>query len=278
MRKHLGMSLVELMVSISIMLGVFLLVSNATIMSTQNLSKNNVSSDIAQQARQAMYKISDDLANADFCLAKYPTSGTASYTADNSSTLIIRVPVFTVTGDPVSGQYTVVIYRIENAVNSEDGPKVLKRYTASINGGTQSTAVLDRIILKNVKTMYNVFSTNELFFGDTWTTSFNLVAPHKGSDSRFTETVLVGGEDRLSTGKATFSTTNQITFDQAPNWQIPIDVSYQINPGELVTPEGGNYASKVTVGFSVEPQWRQMDRSTGKRLIVLHNSVQLMNR
>ena len=271
------MTLIEIMVSCALMGMLVYITVEANVLASRSFQRISDASSSASTGRVGFDRLLEDIRNADAHLFQYPTVGTIYAKSDRTSTIILRSKRFDVNGDVINGQYDVKIYRLE-AVTGGDGPYVLKRYLASVlNPSQPPKPTLDKVVATRVKSLDIRTAATEVFYGDQSTKSFTLIGLPYGSDSLITESVLVGGVNRLLDGYASLS-SKKITFIKAPNSAVPIDVTYQVKPDESFQADGSTIANFVVLKMVVQAQWKTATSVVQNRDITLSSRVMLLNR
>lgn len=220
--------------------------------------------------------IASNIKASDRLLAYYPSSGDPQFVADEDTTLIIRIPAVEADGTFIPNQFDVVIYEAE-PVTGDTGPIQVNVYRARIIDGDEELAEFERVVLTNVASLRWTPTVNETFFGDTSTKTFGLIGTPYGSDDLVDEVVLVGGIDRIADGKAKFS-GQKVEFNQAPNWSVPIDVVYTVNPAVSVTPLGENAANSLSMRMVFRLTWRERQNNKRTHDVTVTSRVHILNR
>lgn len=213
---------------------------------------------------------------SDRLLAYYPSTGEPKFIADDETTLIVRIPVVEPDGSFVPDEYEVAIYETE-AIAGDKGPFQVNQYRARIIDGDEQLPEFEKVVLSNVASIRWTPTVNETFFGDTSTKTFGLIGMPYGSDDLVNEVVLVGGIDRISDGKAKFS-GQKVEFNQAPNWSVPIDVVYTVNPSVSVTPKGENAANSLSMRIVFRLTWRERQNVKRTHDVTVSSRVHIINR
>lgn len=246
MRKRRGTTLIEILVTSFISLLVLGLIGqSSSLVSAQSRSMVSTS-DRSEQSRSAISRIVRDIRLADRSLTRFPTIGSAAYTASDNGTLILRKPVFDADGVPVAGKFDVDVYKTETPADAADGPFQLVLIKCSIDGSTQITDISKRVLAKKIQRFQMASLTSETFYGNRTKKSFDLVTTPAGSNALATQRVLVAGVDRITDNTAMI-VGSRVVFPLAPNTAVPIDVIYRVNPSVVADAEKGNFASQIYV-------------------------------
>ena len=276
MRRKRGVSFIEVMVVISLTLLFSIILGNVSTISGNSIEKTTDVAVVINKSKIAFEKIVKDVNESDMMLCQYPVNGTPSFTAANDSVIILRQPTFDSSHEPVVNQYKVVIYVVEAAGTANDGPFVLKRHKATINGSTETAPVSDGIVAKNIKTPKIQTAVNQQFWGDYYTTDFYLFTTPQAATPEIPVQFLIGGVDRLADGKAVLA-ANTVTTFKPMKQGVRADATYPVNPTYQVDGTGNNGGTSLYLKFTVSPQWKSIGRQTKSRDFVFASQPSLNN-
>jgi len=238
--KKRGFTLVEILVSVSLAALAALLMANSMI-STTRFAKNLTNSSSANaEASQSSEMIASDIRASESVLVRYPTA-VGTYRSDTTSTVILKIP---------SGgtSYNVVIYQWEAAAGVK-APGVVKRYTATINGASETTPTLDREVASNVNFGLEYWAIQS-DTGNGYTRNWSLATQAIGGASEPAK-VLLNGDDVTATGQATVagSTTSFPTAPPTSGATIVtfFPISVASSPGGQISYSGGVKFSMTAV-------------------------------
>jgi type II secretory pathway pseudopilin PulG len=272
-RNRRGMTLVELMVSMGIMMLLTLFLFGIGLHASQVIRKTDDSSSVMAKTRLAYQQLSQHMSEADAILTQYPPTGTAVYRSDTTSTIILRVPVPNSSGVVLPGRYDVFIYRIE-AATRDSGPNILKRYRGTITNNVSAAAVLDRNLAARITTFALDYGTTETFLGDQSRKQFTLSATPLAGSTEIPTLVMVGGTNRLADNMASLSGPN-VNFALAPRSNIPIDAHYRVNPQTPVDAFGRSGAKYANVRVICRTTWKTRNSDNRNRDIELNSRMTL---
>lgn len=267
-KKNGAFTLVELIVATAISLMALAMISETTGMLKSSATATTQHGDSTQQCKLAMDKILAEARLADRSLTQFPVHGTATFVSNETGTLILRKPKFDSNGVPEAGKFDVSVFTVENAPAGRPGPRVIRRYVGSIDGTTDTLANAGTIIASGVTNMNICYSTCETFYGNRSRKNFDLVTTPAGSNSMYTQQVLVARIDRLTDGTASL-VGNRVIFPLAPNSTVPIDVRYRVFPTVNANPEKGNFASEIllSIGLNNTRKDRSFTNHTDQYLV-----------
>jgi hypothetical protein len=276
MRRERGVSLVEVMVVTALTVLFTIILGNVSTISRNSIEKVTDVGVALDKGKGAFEKLVIDVNNSDIMLCQYPVNGSPTYTAADDDTLILRQPTFDSNNDPIVDQYKVIVYRVTTTTSSEDGPFVLKRYTASITGSTESSLTYGGVVAKNIKEAKIQTAVDQQFWGDYYTTNFYLYTGPSAGASEIPTQFLIGGVDRLADGKAVLSSNLVTTFKPlVPG--VRADAIYRIRPEFKVDSTGFNGGSSAYLKFTIAPQWKSLGRQTKSRDFVFTSQPLLQN-
>lgn len=237
-----GMSLAEIL--LAMMLTILLVATVAVVSAWTTRSSKNVEGEITKLSknRVALQILEQDVKDASAFLARYPTSGTATFIANETDTLILKEPIMA-GADFSSSAYKVVIYKLESADGNP--PFKLNRYIADC-GSDEPEPTLDTVVFSNARYMSMSFNGKENFVGDGYTVTWGLRGTPAGDVDGSPQYIKIAGHDWSRTEYAHFDTTS-IVFERAPKWGMPIDVSYNVDPSVAMNWTGANPATMVSI-------------------------------
>lgn len=273
-----GFTLIETVIASGLLLLLLGAILGTTMLSTNLSAKLSRSVVTAQRGRLSLERIGMDIQAADRVLTRYPTAGAALFTADRTSTLILRMPRPSAPGD-----YDVAIYRTRD--DATDGPKVLEAYSAEIVGGQQRPAQLEGVVAREVTAFRISLSAHETFLGNGNHNRFVLRSRATGHDALSRQNVLLLGQDRIAlteSGNAGDQAIDlddtQLVFQKAPPNGALIDAFYNVNPAEAALADGGTNASIVTYGLVLSPRSRDGGHRRTQRESNISTRLSLRNR
>lgn len=270
------MTLVEGIVATALTVVITLIAIEAGLGASQSIARVSTTSKIAGDGRNAFQKILMCARTANGLLTRYPSTGKAAFAANKDRSLILRNPVFNPQGEPIPNRFQVDIFVLETATGDQS-PHAIRHYQASVDNGTESATADRGIIATRVNRMTYRAVANEVFFGNRTTLTFRLVTRPVTADSLAPEQVLVGGTNRLLDGWATRS-GDKVTFKLAPERQVPIDVTYQVDPTVSSATDRVNVANVLALQIVYSPRAKNRSyRELGADL-KLESRVMLMNR
>ncbi len=276
MRRIRGITLVEGIVATALTVVITLIAIEAGLSASQSIAKVGNTAKISGDGRNAFQKILMCSRTSNGFMTRYPTTGRAAYAANRDRTLILRNPQFDSNGDPIAGRFLVDIFTLE-AATGDSAPNQIRHFQATINNGTESSVLNRGVIATRVKSFTYRTVANEVFFGNRSTLTFRLVARPITADALAPEQVLVGGTNRLLDGWAT-RTGDRVTFKLAPENQVPIDVTYQVDPTVSAASDRINVANVLALQIVYSPRTKNRSyRELGADL-KLESRVMLMNR
>ncbi len=271
-----GMTLVEGIVATALTVVITLIAIEAGLGASQSIARVSTTSKIAGDGRNAFQKILMCARTANGLLTRYPSTGKAAFAANKDRTLILRNPVFNAQGEPIPNRFQVDIFVLETATGDQS-PNAIRHYQAQVDNGTESATANRGIIATRVNRLTYRAVANEVFFGNRTTLTFRLVTRPVTADSLAPEQVLVGGTNRLLDGWATRS-GDKVTFKLAPENQVPIDVTYQVDPTVSSSTDRVNVANVLALQIVYSPRAKNRSyRELGADL-KLESRVMLMNR
>lgn len=281
-KRNRGFTTLEVMVVIGLMsLAVFVLFDVALQASRMAAKVDSRNSTLAK-TREGYEMLSRDLRMADRVLAQYPPTGAATFTSRERDTIVLRIPNGDADGNVVANSWTVVIYRLNvpngAAVTGEDydAEYNLERWTATMAGGVNSAATLERVVGRGVCHLSFAYQGIDTYEGDGWRKIYGLEGTPIGNGSGITQSVMVNGVNWLGT-MANIVGTN-VEFDWAPRYQTMIDINYRVDPSAPVNAEGGNAAEAVTIRVRGRARWQNREQQGKENKIELNSQVRLLNR
>jgi hypothetical protein len=276
MRRVRGVSFIEVMVVIAMTLLFSIILGNVSIISGNSIEKTTDVSVVMNKSKGAFEKLVYDVNKSDIMLFQYPVNNTAVYTSQDDSTIILRQPAFDSSNEPVANSFKVVIYRVTTTTTASEGPLVLKRYTATIVDGVESSITYEGIVAYNIKTAKIQTAVDQQFWGDYYTAEFTLYAVPGPATPEIPTQFLIGGVDRLDDGKAVL-TSNKITTFKAMLPGVRADAIYRIDPTTKVDSTGFNGGSSLYLNFTIAPQWKSVGRETKSKDFVFTSQPLLQN-
>jgi prepilin-type N-terminal cleavage/methylation domain-containing protein len=275
--KRRGFTMVETMSAVVVAGIVTFIVAQTSTMSARGFDKVSRIGSSADEGRRAMDVIVKDLRGAASALAKYPTTGVAAFTAEDDKTVILRLQKFDTANEPLPDQYKIVIYKLEAAPVESEGPFVIKRYTASKSGANDSTAVLDKVVCRNIGSMTFEFTNTETFTGNNSTDEFWFSDLPAANTANSKITVMVGGEDRVLDGYATLL-PKRFRFAKPPSYGTVVDATYHVNPANFWDASASNTADAAFIKLVIRPRWKSDASVTKTRDITLTAHPVLVNK
>lgn len=228
------------------------------------------------KAHNAYETLNSDIQAADRVLTAYPLAS-PTFQTNKTNTLILRIPANS-GGTTTVGSYDIVIYYLA-AQSGENGPFVLKRYTATSVGGVESTPALKGTICSNIKSLNYNYIAHETFSGYNSYRKFALKSPPLANDTEFDDNkVIVDGVDCIADGSCSFNDLNQLEFDAPLPWYHLADCYYSIDPTVAVTDGNGNNAYEVSTTFNVRVRYQGSTSADITRYVELTNRSALRNR
>lgn len=274
-KSRRGMTLVETMFVMGIVMVVLVLLAQTGSMAASAAQKQMRTADSLAGSRKSLEKIFQSVKVADMVLAAYPSTSSV-FQSNELSTLVLRIPRCTSDGDLIAGSYDVAIFQaVSNGAPTYT--KSLKRYSATILDGIETDPVFQETLATNLSDCSFGFVTEEQFFGNPYVDTFDLLATPIGSSSVVKERIMVNGADRVQDGKASFVGKSVKTYKPL-NWGVPMDVTYRINPQEVVNPSGGNAATSLILRLKVKTAWTGQNGTNGMRDVVYDSRLTLLNR
>lgn len=268
-KNRKGMTMIEVLVGTSISFMALTALISVSLFSTAVASKLSGGIKTFSQARRGIERASDEVQMADMVMARYPTTGAATFTTNTTDTIILRKPV--VSGmDFAAGQYEIVIFNL-------DGDQKLSRYTATISGGTQSAPALDRVIATDVSSLSFTYSAHETFLGQSYYAKYKLRSHAVGSAADNDESVLIDGVDKIADGSASI-VSDELRLGAKLNWNQWADAIYNTDPSEIVFETAGINANFVTMKLVAAPKWKDRTGSEQTRTIEFNSRLRLRNR
>jgi hypothetical protein len=219
----------------------------------------------------------EDIRISSATLCKYPVATTAAFTADDDKVLILKQPMFDTNNDVLPTKHKVVIYKLEAAATAEDGPYVLQKYTATIDGTSESAPAHAGTVAKNIASGEWTTQVNQVFVGNKYNTEFWLFKAPKTPTAEIKTLILVGGVDRLTDGNATI-TGSKVTFVKPPSYGVVVDASYRGQETTNIDSTGNNGGSSVFVRFKMRTKWRTAGEEENTRDVTFSSRPQLTNR
>lgn len=273
--KNAGFTLAELSVATTIGVLALTAVVGTTVATTNVATKLTSGGARIQKAVSSLDALAQDLRDADLLMAKYPPSGTASFQANETNTVILRVPKVT-NGAVVADSFDVFIYYL-SAASGDLAPQKLTRYTATIVNGNASTATVDRVVACNVVSANFAYGCRETFYGESSYTKFRTRTMPQGDKPGFTQQIFMDGDEMVSSSDAEFD-GDLVKFASAPSWGKIVDARYTVDPSYVVTDCAGNNANEVLANLTVKSQWTDRTHTTRSRDILLSTQMQLRNK
>lgn len=277
MKRKSGFTLIQTLVAAGLGMMVTFLLAQTSLFSSYTFEKLQNQGYSVNKARGAFEKLVWDVRNGDKLLSKYPTTGTAVFNASDDNCIIIRQPKYDASNEPLLNQFNVIIYRVDTTSVAAQGPRVIRRFRATINGSTQSTAIADGIVIPNVQSRTFTTAINQTFYGDQTTREYWLFSVPLAETAEVKNEVLIGGVDRLDDGWATLSGT-KVTLDKAMNYGVVADATYHANPATSIDLSGDNGGTSVFLRITVRPQWKTQGRATKTKDVTYTSRPALMNR
>lgn len=275
-RRTRGITLFEGIVATALTVVITFIAIEAGLSASQSIAKVSNTAKVSGDGRNAFQKILMCSRTANGCMTRYPTTGKVTFAANKDRTLIFRNPQFDANGDPISGKFQVDIFTLESATG-ENAPSQIRHFQGTIDNGQESSLANRGVIATRVKSFTYRTVANEVFYGNRSTKTFRLVARPITADGLAPEQVLVGGTNRLLDGWATRS-GDKVTFKLAPENQVPIDVSYQVDPTVASGADRINVANVLALQIVYSPRTKNRSyRELGADL-KLESRVMLMNR
>lgn len=277
MKRKSGFTLIQTLVAGGLAVMVTFLLAQTSLFSSYTFEKLQNQGASVNKSRGAFEKMVWDIRNGDRLLAKYPTTGTAVFNASDDNCIIIRQPKYDASQEPIADQFNIVIYRVDTATVASEGPRVVRRFRATINGTTQSTAISEGIVIPNLQSRTITTSINQTFYGDQSTKEYWLLSTPLAPTAEVKNEVLIGGVNRLNDGWATLSGT-KITLDKALNYGVVADATYHSNPATSIDLSGDNGGTSVFLRITVRPQWKVQGGGTKTKDVTYTSRPTLMNR
>jgi hypothetical protein len=277
MKRKSGFTLIQTLVAGGLAMMVTFLLAQTSLFSSYTFEKLQNQGFSVNKSRGAFEKLVWDVRNGDRLLAKYPTSGTAVFNASDDNCIIIRQPKYDASNEPIANQFRVIIYRVDSTSVAGQGPRVLRRFQAQINGSTQSTAISEGIVIPNIQSRTITTAINQTFYGDQSTKEYWLLSTPMSPTAEIKNEVLIGGVNRLDDGWASLS-GNKITLDKALNYGVVCDATYHSNPATSIDLSGDNGGTSVFLRITVRPQWKTQGGRTKTKDVTYTSRPSLMNR
>jgi len=274
-KRNRGFALTELIVASSIAVLSLAALVGTSVMSTRITAKVSSGVTTISKASTAYEELCSDIRAASGVLASYPTSGTPAFTSNGTNTLILRQP-FTNAGVIDPNKQIVIVYYL--APQSGDrGPNVLKRYRATVNGGVEAAATLEKEVASQISSITFNYSAHETIFASEGYGKYLLRSEAQGDTPFSEERALVDGEDLSANGTATF-VAGELRFTTRPTYGKLIDAYYNVDPTTVVGANGLNNAFEVLVAMKASPKWRDGRQVEQTRNLELISRVALRNR
>ncbi|MBL8047369.1 MAG: prepilin-type N-terminal cleavage/methylation domain-containing protein [Chthonomonas sp.] len=273
--KQRGFTLAEMGVAVSIGLLALGAVIGTNVAMTNVASKLTAGGSTIKKGVSSIEILTRDLRDSDLLLAQWPPNGNAQFTANESNTLIVRVPKVSGTS-LVAGQYNAYIYYLRTQ-SGADGPFVLTRYQATLNNGNASTATLDRVVATNVTASNFVYTCRETFHGESSYVKFRTRTMPQGDKPGFAQEAWMNGTELLDSGDAEYD-GDLLRFAQAPSWGALVDARYSVDPATVVGGEGGCNATDILVTLKIRPTWKNRTYTDQNRTVEISTRMRLRNK
>lgn len=269
-KRRRGITLVELMIAMGMMTlmgGVLFSVAFTGMRMARN---TDTAVGAFSDSRAAFEMINADIGTSDAVLAQYPPTGTAAFTSNNTTTLILRRPRVDTNNVILPGQFDVIIYQIRGRT----APFTLRRLTAQITAGVGTTATQERILSRTIEGATIRYIAVDSFTGNGSNRNFTLRGTPIASSPEQANQIIVGGRDRVADGNCNFDSV-AIACQFAPRSGTMVDAIYNVNPNVSINPDGHSAARVVQINLRARAQSRNSRSQLRNRTMEFNSRSEL---
>ncbi len=164
------MSLLETVVASGAMIGIGTLLLQGTLTTAKTLAKVSASANTVSSSRLGFDQIAQDLMTSSGLLVSLGNE----FTADSSTTLIVRKPKTNDSYEVLPNSHDVIIYRLEKISGKGEPRSAILRYTSEISDGVPSKVVFDKVVVDYAASFNILQSLETTVMGDNNTKTFTL--------------------------------------------------------------------------------------------------------
>lgn len=226
-----GFQLVETMLAVGFLALVIAVFAQVSVNVARLTSVTTTDATMEQQSRHQLDHFIQDIEDGSAVLATY--TGAATYTTDNSTTLVLQAPSYDANGN-LLGTNDVTIYYL----SGKAAPYSLHRIVITSAGSIRSSSP-DTVVASNVQSLSLSYFVSQTYSGDGTTKAFGLSAFPSGPT--VTEQATMNGAAvtfGAQPSQAQWVSPSSLTFNTAPASAATINAYYSVDPSK--------YASSVT--------------------------------